>query len=587
MLSSMLQRPLCFQPLVRACLLVTVLLCAIAQADIILAEDGPDYFCQPQVGYDPYGKVTVLAADGTTVRAASSYGNSLTFTGRRLDSETGLYYFRARYYSSELGRFIGRDPLGYVDGMSMYAGYYVPNGVDPYGLYDWGDFVNDATEVALTAMNLKVMAAHAVADAASAIYEGTPAYFGTSAGREEGIKALRDNGIRQAYDREQEHLHDTIDLHDRRKDAWAATDTVATMLSDVSGATDIYEGGAGFDTTDYAKTGNQVELEGIDRASRVFKGVGQVAGNAALVGGIVDSAMGRVPAPSTNSQSCKYNGVNCFTGDTKVLMADGTTKVIEEVEIGDEVLADDPEDSIPAGTFKVLAVKRSRTERLFHIILDESSEDVNEIKSTGKHPFWTKTGWKLVEDLSPADSLLNVKGQWIEINGIWIEKTHTATYNLTVANTHTFFVTVGGFSVLVHNDPPSGPRPPVKPAVTTLPTPKPPYSATFGSSTTTAYRDTFLTANPNVGDVWVHHAVERQVLKNYPGVITESEMHSLENLRGIPADINSDLHLSKIRMEWNEWYENNPSATKADFLKKATEIDMKYGNKFEPPLECK
>jgi hypothetical protein len=39
----------------------------------------------------------------------------------------------ARYFDSQLGRFLGRDPLGYVDGMSMYRGWFVPMAVDPSG----------------------------------------------------------------------------------------------------------------------------------------------------------------------------------------------------------------------------------------------------------------------------------------------------------------------------------------------------------------------------------------------------------------------------------------------------------------------
>ena len=59
------------------------------------------------------------------------------FTGRRLDPETGLYYFRNRYYSPLLGKFISPDPLDYVDGMNVYA--YVNGNTanlnDPMGLW--------------------------------------------------------------------------------------------------------------------------------------------------------------------------------------------------------------------------------------------------------------------------------------------------------------------------------------------------------------------------------------------------------------------------------------------------------------------
>jgi len=67
------------------------------------------------------------------LRCSGAEGQYL-FTGRRLDEETGLYYYRARYYDVELGRFIGRDPIGYIDGASLYRGYFVPNGLDPFGL---------------------------------------------------------------------------------------------------------------------------------------------------------------------------------------------------------------------------------------------------------------------------------------------------------------------------------------------------------------------------------------------------------------------------------------------------------------------
>jgi RHS repeat-associated protein len=66
----------------------------------------------------------------------SSIDNPYMFTGRRYDIETGLYYYRARYYDYANGRFLGPDSIGYDDGMSMYAylGNNPVNYLDPYGL---------------------------------------------------------------------------------------------------------------------------------------------------------------------------------------------------------------------------------------------------------------------------------------------------------------------------------------------------------------------------------------------------------------------------------------------------------------------
>ncbi|MBU5316068.1 hypothetical protein KQI30_07270 [Clostridium bornimense] len=81
--------------------------------------------------------------------------------------------------------------------------------------------------------------------------------------------------------------------------------------------------------------------------------------------------------------------------------------------------------------------------------------------------------------------------------------------------------------------------------------------------------------------------MEQQVLRKpqTKGLFTEFEMHSLENLRGIPKEINSDLHLSKIRKEWNRFYKEFPNPTKEQLLNKRLEIDKKYGDLFNPPLK--
>jgi len=55
------------------------------------------------------------------------------YTSRFHENETGLMHFRARMYDPASGEFISRDPLEYVDGMSLYRGYFEISSVDPYG----------------------------------------------------------------------------------------------------------------------------------------------------------------------------------------------------------------------------------------------------------------------------------------------------------------------------------------------------------------------------------------------------------------------------------------------------------------------
>lgn len=100
-----------------------------------LVQDGSSTVLE-RYRYDAYGVRTMYAADGSTVRATSSHGMRYAFQGRPFETATGLGYFRARWYHASLGRFISRDPAGYIDGASLYQ--FVRGNplwfVDPMGL---------------------------------------------------------------------------------------------------------------------------------------------------------------------------------------------------------------------------------------------------------------------------------------------------------------------------------------------------------------------------------------------------------------------------------------------------------------------
>lgn len=85
--------------------------------------------------YDAFGAPQIMAPNGEE-RATSIIGNEILFTGREYDSETGLYYYRARTMNPALGRFQQMDPIEYEDGLNMYAYVYnnPANYIDPTGL---------------------------------------------------------------------------------------------------------------------------------------------------------------------------------------------------------------------------------------------------------------------------------------------------------------------------------------------------------------------------------------------------------------------------------------------------------------------
>ncbi|MCC7193285.1 MAG: RHS repeat-associated core domain-containing protein [Phycisphaeraceae bacterium] len=75
----------------------------------------------------------------------SDYDNRVLYAGYRLDSETGLYHVRFRDYHPGIGRWLQRDPLGYIDGMGLqeYVGSSPTQFLDGYGLATVKNFDGD------------------------------------------------------------------------------------------------------------------------------------------------------------------------------------------------------------------------------------------------------------------------------------------------------------------------------------------------------------------------------------------------------------------------------------------------------------
>jgi RHS repeat-associated protein len=87
------------------------------QVNSVTALTGHNGTIEETTKFDAFGAPLSIAIPGT--------GNNLLFTGREYDQPTRLYYYRARYYDAELGRFISEDPIGFKAGINFYA--YVGN----------------------------------------------------------------------------------------------------------------------------------------------------------------------------------------------------------------------------------------------------------------------------------------------------------------------------------------------------------------------------------------------------------------------------------------------------------------------------
>jgi hypothetical protein len=161
----------------------------------------------------------------------------------------------------------------------------------------------------------------------------------------------------------------------------------------------------------------------------------------------------------------KAKGCSSFIPGTHVLMADGTTKPIEEVEIGDSVIATDPETGQTAAKLVIATIIGAGTKKLAEVIVDvdgNQGDRAERVLATENHPFWDPESetWTTAGQLNAGDQLLTATGVRVEVSNVRPWTTNNPVHNLTIADIHTYYVLAGDTPVLVHNDggaPPLGP----------------------------------------------------------------------------------------------------------------------------------
>ncbi|MFF8772141.1 polymorphic toxin-type HINT domain-containing protein [Kitasatospora sp. NPDC015120] len=143
---------------------------------------------------------------------------------------------------------------------------------------------------------------------------------------------------------------------------------------------------------------------------------------------------------------------NSFPAGTSVVMADGSSRPIESLKVGDRILSTDPTTGI-TGPQTVTDTLDHDTDRL----IDLDVEQVGRVTSTAGHLLYVdNTGWREVSTLRIGDILIGQDGARHPVTGlddrpaIAPEKV----YDLTVDGPHTFYVQGrqdNGSEILAHN----------------------------------------------------------------------------------------------------------------------------------------
>ncbi|GAB4008670.1 hypothetical protein GCM10029992_65660 [Glycomyces albus] len=163
-------------------------------------------------------------------------------------------------------------------------------------------------------------------------------------------------------------------------------------------------------------------------------------------------------------KNCKKS----FPAGTMVVMADGTTKPIEDVKSGDEVLSFEVGSGERAsGTVDDTVFTPDQPRNLVTIGIDVDDDNETDIQFTAtaghaflaasdpdsQRPFESNTYWVEAEDLLPGMTLYSDSGLWAEIVAVDFETRNVSTYNLSIALLHTYFIAVDDSYVLSHNCP--------------------------------------------------------------------------------------------------------------------------------------
>ncbi|NEQ97762.1 MAG: RHS famlily protein, partial [Cyanothece sp. SIO2G6] len=423
--------------------------------------------------YDAFGQTLSTPEDGTAFQ----------FAGEQRDGETGLDYLRARYYDADLGRFISKDPFsGFLDDPYslhdyQYAHANPVNFTDPTGYFT----LNDAVAAVTIASQLAIVGSTSFG--AGYVLGG----YLSGADADEMLNMVGDFGAGFAKGVSGGYLTDVYEAHTgniiepdhhalanagmvaglgtsmligMKLPVFAATAVGPLKWVAVAGvgtdlAFDIY--GAASATQNlvqsYRDDGDWEWQDSFNLLSYLpfigaMGGIRKAIGASKATSGASDAVSDSVVSANNTARQMSRTDVTtsgkCFVAGTEVLTVDGQ-KNIEDIKVGDWVIADDPTTPGEIEKRQVLETFVRQTDTLIDLTIDGEL-----ISTTEEHPFWVvDKGWVDAEDLQIGDLLQTENGTIVDIDQIGEREGDFEVYNFKVDDFHTYYVS--DLDILVHN----------------------------------------------------------------------------------------------------------------------------------------
>ncbi|BBH68009.1 hypothetical protein ACTI_46940 [Actinoplanes sp. OR16] len=389
-------------------------------------------------------RTTPFGGDRGAAPAAGAWYGEKGFVGGTKDSTTGLTHLGAREYDPKTGRFISVDPVLDVTDPQQMNGYAYANNspvtfTDPSGLkFCSDDYCGPGADWV---------------DSTGKLHEEE----GDNDGKLDG-NPNDDKDVNDSDNALPEPVKKAKKEEKRVKREIAATAKVlGKIIADELGITDAVDCFTKGDIGGCVNTAINVVMAAIGGAAGklvaryAFKinKLKEVVGSLWRLGNRMKRLVGEFFA---NRKALKAAGCHSFAPSTLVLLADGSTKRIKDLVIGDEVVATDPETGETADK-EVVATHINQDKEFTDLQVKDEKGVVSELKTTVNHPFWSLTdkAWVEAVDLESGDRLTSTNG-----GVLTVERTRSyiglrTMYDITVDDIHTYFVLAGTAPVLVHN----------------------------------------------------------------------------------------------------------------------------------------